>query len=188
MGRALTGPDQPERPEPGHVSLRPVQQGDLGLLESWRNDREHESTYGDFLAMHRRRSGYLEQWQLDGLLGEDQGQLLICRDGEPVGVLQWHQVHYGPNRGSRAINLGIAITPSARGQGVGSRAQRLLAEYLFAQTLVHRLEATTDVTNVPEQRALERAGFTREGVLRGAQFRLGEWHDMVVYSRLRTDP
>ena len=36
-----------------------------------------------------------------------------------------------------------------------------------------------------EQRALEKAGFTREGVLRHACFRGGEWQDMVVFSKLR---
>lgn len=44
------------------------------------------------------------------------------------------------------------------------------------------------MTNLPEQRALDKAGFTREGVLRGAQWRLGSWHDMVLFSRLRADP
>ena len=53
---------------------------------------------------------------------------------------------------------------------------------------MNRIEASTDVTNVPEQRALEKAGFVREGVLRGAQFRAGAHHDMVGYSRLRSDP
>ena len=43
------------------------------------------------------------------------------------------------------------------------------------------------MTNVVEQRALEGAGFSREGVLRGAQWRRGEWHDLVSYARLRTD-
>ena len=41
--------------------------------------------------------------------------------------------------------------------------------------------------NLAEQRALERAGFTREGVLRQAQFRDGGFRDMVLYSRLRGD-
>ena len=41
--------------------------------------------------------------------------------------------------------------------------------------------------NLAEQRALERAGFTREGVLRHAQFRGGGFHDLVIYSRLRGD-
>jgi aminoglycoside 6'-N-acetyltransferase len=48
-----------------------------------------------------------------------------------------------------------------------------------------RVEAQTDVTNLAEQRALEKAGFTREGVLRKAQWRGGAYHDLVVYSKLR---
>ena len=69
-----------------------------------------------------------------------------------------------------------------------ARAQRLLAEHLLATTPSHRVEASTDVENVAEQRALERAGFVREGILRGAQFRDGTWHDLVLFSLLRSDP
>lgn len=45
--------------------------------------------------------------------------------------------------------------------------------------------AGTDIDNLPEQRSLEKAGFTRKGVLRGAQWRAGQWRDEVLYSRLR---
>ena len=41
--------------------------------------------------------------------------------------------------------------------------------------------------NVAEQRALERAGFTREGVLRHTQLRAGRWRDNVIYSVLRAE-
>ena len=176
----------PERPQDA-VTLRPVLEEELSLLEAWRTDPEHETEYGDFLSMHRPGSRYADQWHVNGLLGEDEGQMLICLAGEPVGAVQWHPVHYGPNRGSRAANLGIALQPHARGRGIGSRAQRMAADFLFAHTLLHRVEASTDVTNVAEQRALEKAGFRRDGVLRGAQYRRGQWHDLVVYSRLRTD-
>ena len=47
------------------------------------------------------------------------------------------------------------------------------------------MEATTDVENTAERRALERAGFALEGVLRRAQFRGGEWRDMALYSLVR---
>ena len=42
-----------------------------------------------------------------------------------------------------------------------------------------RIEAETDVENLGAQRALEKAGFTREGVLRSAQWQRGGWHDLV---------
>ena len=43
------------------------------------------------------------------------------------------------------------------------------------------------VTLLAEQRALEKAGFTREGVVRGSTFRQGRWHDQVLSSVLRDD-
>jgi RimJ/RimL family protein N-acetyltransferase len=115
--------------------------------------------------------------------------LVVVRssDGTPVGRVEWHAERYGPNRGSRAWNIGISLMPEERGRGCGSEAQRLLAAHLFETTDAMRVEAVTDVENVAEQRALEKAGFVREGMLRSAQFRAGTYHDMVIYSRLRTD-
>jgi RimJ/RimL family protein N-acetyltransferase len=52
---------------------------------------------------------------------------------------------------------------------------------------VHRVEASTDVSNLAEQRSLEKAGLRREGVTRGAQFRAGAYHDLVVFALLRDD-
>jgi RimJ/RimL family protein N-acetyltransferase len=170
------------------VTIRPLAREDVARLDRWRTDLDYEGEFNSFMALHRRRSPTLERWDQDGLLTEDEGRLLICLDGEPVGALQYFPSRYGPNRGSQALCLGIAIEPSVRGRGVGSRAQRLMADYLFAETLANRVEAITDVRNVAEQKALEKAGFRRDGVLRGAQFRRGEWHDMVVFSRLRNDP
>ena len=63
-----------------------------------------------------------------------------------------------------AYNIGISLAVGVRGRGIGWRAQRMLAEHLFATTEVFRVEAGTDVHNVAEQRSLEKAGFTREGV------------------------
>jgi RimJ/RimL family protein N-acetyltransferase len=120
------------------------------------------------------------------------GRLLVeLTDADGVtavaGVVSWHRVAYGPNRGSHAWNIGIGLAEASRGHGVGAVAQRLLAEWLLAATSTHRIEASTDVSNVPEQKALERAGFTREGTLRSAQERADGRHDLYSYSLLRTD-
>jgi RimJ/RimL family protein N-acetyltransferase len=86
------------------------------------------------------------------------------------------------------LEIGILLFPEHRGKGLGTAAQRLLADHLFSTTLANRLEATTEIDNVAEQRALEHAGFVREGVLRGRGFGRGKWRDGVMYSRLRDDP
>lgn len=107
--------------------------------------------------------------------------------GRVLGRVTFHEVAYGPNRGSLAWRIGVTVLPEFRGRGVGSRAQRLLADELFAMTDAFRVEADTDVANVAEQRALAAAGFREEGVLRGARWRAGARHDAVLFSRLRTD-
>ncbi len=107
--------------------------------------------------------------------------------GRVCGSVSWHSTHYGPNAGSLAWNIGIDLAPDVRGQGIGSTTQRLLAEYLLSVTPQFRVEASTDIANTAEQRALERAGFTREGILRGAQERTDGRHDLVCYSLLRDD-
>ena len=104
---------------------------------------------------------------------------------EPIGTVSWRTVRYGPNPESAAWNIGISLIPEARGHGFGTEAQRALADHLFATTPFNRVEAMTDLENEVEQRSLEKAGFAREGVLRGSQYRAGAWHDLVVFARIR---
>lgn len=113
--------------------------------------------------------------------------IAVLDDGTPVASLSWFGIPHGPNQRSVAWNIGITVVPEHRRRGHGAQAQRLLARHLFATTAANRVEADTDVDNVAEQRALERAGFRREGILRQAQYRGGRWHDLVLYSVLRSD-
>jgi RimJ/RimL family protein N-acetyltransferase len=104
-----------------------------------------------------------------------------------AGIVSWRIIKTGgPEAG--CLEIGALLFPEHRGKGLGSAAQRLLAEYLFARTLANRLLAITNVENLAEQRALERAGFRREGIMRGLAFDRRRWHDAVLYARLRDDP
>jgi len=168
-----------------HVELRPIEQDDLPLLHRWRNDLEMTGPYdtprpGSLEHVRRR---YLDK----PAVAHKEGELLIVRvdDGVPVGTVQYHGTSYGGY--ARSYNIGISVAPDQRGRGYGSEAQRLLADFLFFAFPIGRVEAGTDVENVAEQRALERAGFRREGVARSAQWRGGRWHDMVLYGRIRED-
>lgn len=161
--------------------LRPVAENDLPLLYRLTSDPsatgQHEWFGWQDPGQFRR------QWADNGLLGEDGGMLIVTAGDEPVGFVAWRK--HQTARTSYCWTIGIAIAPEARGHGYGTQAQRQLVRYLFAHTQVNRIEAGTEITNVAEQRALERAGFTREGVLRGVSFQGGRWHDGVLYSVLR---
>ncbi len=171
------------------IRLRDAAPADANILDEWARSPEAKGEFNDF-GPPKDDSFDIRAALAEGpLRNERNGQLIIERvaDGQPIGTVGWHEVHYGPGPSNRAWNIGISLIPEARGQGFGPIAQRLLADYLFETTDTNRVEAQTDVDNVAEQRALEKAGFIREGVARGSQFRAGAHHDLVTYARLRSD-
>jgi RimJ/RimL family protein N-acetyltransferase len=173
---------------PEVVSLRPIIEAELDLLELLYQDPAEASEYGFF--------GYQNQGSLrrsfaeEGFVSDDEGRLAVAvgrvgEAGEFMGEVSWHKARTGPT--SFSWNIGAGLLARARGRGYGTRAQRLLAEYLLAHTQLNRIAAETEVGNVAEQRSLEKAGFTREGTLRGSCFRAGQWRDMASYSIVRAD-
>jgi RimJ/RimL family protein N-acetyltransferase len=165
------------------VTLRPVAEEDLAVIERLTNDPDGAGEY-EWHGWHDPHV-WRHRWAENGLMGSAAGTLMIIRGTGPVGFVSWRQATTGPI--SFCWELGIAIAPEARGQGVGTQAQQQVVRYLFRHTHVNRIQAGTEITNVAEQRALEKAGFTREGVLRGVTFRDGRWHDGVCYSILREE-
>jgi RimJ/RimL family protein N-acetyltransferase len=168
------------------IHLRPIREPDLAVFERLAADPGAKGPFdwhgfSDQGAPRRRLAE-------DGFLGRCPCNLAIALDQDDacIGDVSWHAVATGPT--STCWNMGILVLPGFRGRGYGTTAQRLLTEYLFATTTANRVEAGTDIANLAEQRALEKAGFTREGIRRGSQFRDGEWRDIVIYGRLRADP
>lgn len=165
------------------LRLRALTAADVPLLDS----RAHPEINGEFNDFGVPAHGLAPRLGPGVEAGSETGYLVVDVDAEVAGSVTWDAVAYGPNPQSRCPSIGIALRPEWRGRGHGTAAQRMLADYLFLSLPVNRVEAQTDVENVAEQKALTRAGFSREGVLRGAQWRAGAWHDLAVYSRLRSD-
>jgi RimJ/RimL family protein N-acetyltransferase len=166
------------------VRLRDVTPDDADQLDAWSAD---PSPYNDFGG--GREPIDREKLAAGPMRGEHHGLLIVelIAGARPLGTVSWHKVGYGPAGASDAWNMGIELAPEARGHGYGVEAQALVARYLFENTPVNRVEAQTDIENVAEQRALEKAGFTREGVARQSQYRAGAYHDLVCYSILRSE-
>jgi RimJ/RimL family protein N-acetyltransferase len=165
------------------VELRPVSEDDLPVLKELTQDPDKTGEFGWFgwFDWQRWRRG----WDENRLLSDDGGTLMVVKGSESLGLVNWRRRQSTP--AGYCWEIGIALLPQARGRGYGTLAHRLLASYLFAHTTVHRIWAGTEVDNLAEQKALEKAGFTREGVMRGSGWRDGAWRDEVIYSILRTD-
>jgi len=164
--------------------LRRIEERDIDPLEQQHSSPEFagEQSWMGFADAGKLRRRY----DAGEMLTHDRGALAVVDDAdELVGEVSWIRTYNGPPPQGDCWNLGIWILPEHRGKGHGTEAQRLGASYLFEHYYLERVEAGTEAANVAEQRALEKAGFTREGVLRKACFRGGEWRDMVIFSKLR---
>lgn len=165
------------------VVLRPVVEDDLPALGGILNTPEISAPFQWY--GFRDPARVAREWAENGLLGPDGGKLVVTAGDEMLGFVSWRKIE--ASSASYFWNVGCILFPEVRGRGIGTRAQRLLVDYLFAHTPVVRIAADTEKDNIPEQRALEKAGFTREGVLRSVVFRDGRWRDGVVYGILRGD-
>jgi [ribosomal protein S5]-alanine N-acetyltransferase len=85
-------------------------------------------------------------------------------------------------------SVGYWVAASARGRRAASFAVAALARWAQHELRVPRLELYVEPWNTASIRTAERAGFRREGLLRGWQEVGGERKDMLMYARLPTDP
>ncbi|MEV6376747.1 GNAT family N-acetyltransferase [Micromonospora musae] len=167
------------------VRLRPVTEPDLAMFRRFCTE---PGLIGLDWGGFRDPGESVRRFAVDGMLGTQDGRLVVEAgpDAVAAGFVSYRAGQYAAR--ADYWEIGIALLPQWRGQGVGWRAQALLCDYLFAHTPVQRIQAGTHPENLPEQRSLEKAGFQLEGVVRACEFRAGRWRDGYLYSRLRDDP
>jgi RimJ/RimL family protein N-acetyltransferase len=105
-------------------------------------------------------------------------------DAEPLGLISLRLAERDPGLAA----VGYWLRPEARGRGAATVAVKLISRWAFDELGVQRLELTTAPENVASQRVAERAGFIREGVLRGlVATKNNGRQDSVMYSLLPAD-
>jgi aminoglycoside 6'-N-acetyltransferase len=168
------------------VLLRPIRDEDWPRFEEWGKSRD--ALWGPFQRFQMDHVPLLrEAYQQTGLLKRETGVLLIqtISDQQAVGYVRYTMLHL-PDADLAHPEIGFGIPEvDARGQGYAQEGVRLLVEYLLAGYPVERVAAFTDEANKPAQRVMEQVGFQREGVLRRAMFRDGQWCDVAIYGILR---
>jgi RimJ/RimL family protein N-acetyltransferase len=85
------------------------------------------------------------------------------------------------HRGRGVHGLGYWLLREARGRGFASRAVALVVEWALAQPAVAELEAFVEPWNAESIRVAERAGFSRDRLLRGEVSVSGREADVIRY-------
>ena len=87
-----------------------------------------------------------------------------------------------------AAEFGFLLARGLWRNGYATEAARAIVEWVFSVPSVSRLAATCDIDNLASARVLEKAGLTREGILRRAIVRPnlpGGPRDALLYSKVR---
>jgi [ribosomal protein S5]-alanine N-acetyltransferase len=104
-------------------------------------------------------------------------------DGKGLGTVALHLAAGDPG----LAQVGYWLTREARGRGAATIAVRLVSRWAFTAVGIDRLSLQTAPENVASQRVAQRAGFTREGMLRAWMPAPGGRRDSVMFSLLATD-
>jgi len=159
-----------------NVNLRIMEREDLPLYVKWVND---PNFFGEHNPLEQTTKTEVEK-NYDNAPPEKRKFFIEKKDGTKIGVVNTFPVR-------SFLEIGFTLIPSERGKGYGLEAVVILVDYLFLARDLVRVQATTDLKNVASQRVLEKAGFTREGVVRKAGFVRGQWKDEYLYSILREE-
>ncbi len=168
--------DVPTLSAPG-VVLRPLEVGDAAALFAAHGDPEtHKYWAGPAHRDVAETARYIEE-TLE--LPTTRGWSITEDGGEALGRVALFVVRDGVGE------LGIIMRRDATGRGLASKALSLVCDYAFGELDMHRLVADIDPDNSASLSLFLRAGFEREGLLRGNwKTHLGI-RDSVVMGRLR---
>lgn len=153
-----------------------MEKEDLALFTEWNND---PAFVGEYEPLEQSSTVEVEKWY-DSLLSGGKSFIIEKKDGTRIGQILClpRGVHY---------SIGFRVVPDERNKGHCTEAVKIIVDYLFLSKEIVRIEAETNPENIASQKALEKAGFTKEGLIRKSIFIKGEWKDSFLYSILREE-
>jgi [ribosomal protein S5]-alanine N-acetyltransferase len=170
----------------GGIALRRLEPGDVPWITTACSDRElsryvraipYPYTQADARAFIDRAA---RDWSEGSA-----ATFVIARvpDGTGLGTIGLHLAAGDPG----LAQVGYWLTREARGRGAATIAVRLVSRWAFTVVGIDRLSLQTAPENVASQRVAQRAGFTREGLLRAWLSTPGGRRDSVMFSLLPAD-
>jgi aminoglycoside 6'-N-acetyltransferase len=144
------------------ITLEPLTKDNVDLLVQWTLDPVAQGPY------KRVPPWPAEKVQQMFLEAADRYYFLIrlTEDSRGIGRFYYRAFHFhiDPQKVDWELNILIA-DPAERGHGYGTIVQKLVADHLLTLPQTNSVFAYTWTSNISEQRALQKAGFTRKGVM-----------------------
>ena len=161
---------RPWRPEDAPVIAEAL--GDPGVRDNLRDGLPWPYTEADALE-------FIAASQAEGMYS-----FAITEDDIAVGSIKLSRQG---NIHSRTAELGYYVVRRRWGRSIGTEALRLMCKFAFEQTDLLRIFAEPFVENIASRRAIEKNGFTLEGIMRKNAVKNGVVRDMCMYALVKED-
>lgn len=163
--------------------FREVENCDLGLLRSWRNDPKMAAHWNTPVSV--QTDLMQSRWYMT--LDAHNQAYVVEEIDDPghsvVGLLRFQL--YPEHR--RAALTGTDVAPVSQRKNYGSRILKAGAEHILIDLGYHRVTAECMDTNLGAFGIIQAANFKPEGVYRDYVWRGGRWHSWHVFSLLSSD-
>lgn len=171
---------------PGAIRLRPLKFTDApqllavaaanhGALAPW-------LSWAQKMPVLEDMEGFLRHCE-KAQTSQEERHFGILLDEMLIGVLGCGPIDWG----NRSITIGYWLAQEHWGKGIVSTSLRTLTSLLLRSAQFERVEIRSAVENSRGNRVPKLAGFKHEGLLRRAQ-RVGDvYHDLNIFSLIRSD-
>lgn len=167
------------------ILMRPLTIDDMDKIESI----SYSKALGEFGARVKNRSHLTDYFNfcLHAKQEMELYPLIIIRkeDGDPIGLTMFGNISFQHKR----LEIGWTwIGEKYQGTGINAICKRLLLDYSFDILDLRRVEFKIDINNLKSQRAIEKIGAFKEGLLRNYNIQsYGESKGTYVYSILQQE-
>jgi RimJ/RimL family protein N-acetyltransferase len=177
----LTPPDPPLGD--GEILLRKRRESDVPAIAEASLDPETRRRLDDAPLDPRRQKESVSRAEQQWSSGTGAPFVIAAAaDDRPLGLLN---LQFGDD--DEVASVAVSVFPVARGRGVAARGLRLAAVWGLRELGLARVVAEAAADNQASIRAIEKAGFRREGTLRNHCKTHGERHDCVMFSLVPGD-
>lgn len=155
--------------------LNSVVRDNLAYLHEWLpwpNEDYSVQTARDFI-----------KFRLELFANNEAMAFLIFQNEKIVGGIGFDN----PNPLNRSIEIGYWLKADAQGNGIITKCCRDLINYCLNELKINRIVIRCATENIRSQAIPERLGFTKEGILREAEWLHDKFVDLIVYSILKEE-
>lgn len=153
-----------------------MEREDIPLYHEWINNPTIFGRYNPFVQMAME--------DLSVRPTDIVGFIIEKKDKTRIGLITHFIVKARPYE---LTEIGYFLVPRERKKGYCTEAVNILVDFLFLSKQLVRIQAITVDKNIGSQKVLEKAGFTKEGIVRKIMFNRGIWVNGALYSILREE-